>query len=228
MLGNRQNLTIIILGVVGLGIVVSIALRQSHRQASQSKLKIAENIQTPTEALPNNRKDPKYFLQSLELMVQCLKFPNSKIVAATPPIVESIIQILQGPMGPVSGTSDRWLEWSLLLPNKHEKKYRLEITETDEGIIGRELHAFVGSLNTWAPEEVPEELSRNPSDQVIENLLKEGEVTSKSKAGVTLFPNGSRLEFIEVNGELEQIEIFDEDNQFGCKDIRSPESCICN
>lgn len=231
MVGNRHNFVIGFLGIVVFAVVVAIVIKQNKNEEKVGVASLGLDIQVnEVPNVPNvpNKKGLKNFYQSLELMVQCLKLPPQDIAKETPPVIESIVLLLQGPMGPVVGTSDRWLEWILLTREKKNKKYRLEITETDEGKIGRELHAFVGALNTWNPEDISDDISNNPNDQIIEDLLKEGEVVSKSKAGVSLFPNGSRLEFIEVNGELEQIEIFDEDNQFGCKDIRSPETCICN
>jgi hypothetical protein len=120
------------------------------------------------------------------------------------------------------------MEWHLRTPEGHERRLRLEITENDEGKVGRELHYFnLSSEGQSNPVELEPDKSGNPTDDVINQMLKEGEVFYKEKAAMAFFPNGERVEYVEKNGDLSEFEFFKENKQFRCHDVLVPESCQC-
>ena len=186
--------------------------------------KVGEAVQNPGQRNQARHK----FGQALDKLAACFQM-QSAATTDTPALqIESLYQRFQTDLGPVAHQSDRWMEWRLRTPNGLEKQLRLEITENDEGKIGRELHYFNLTRDGQPTTSLLDETqARNPSDEVINQLLKEGEVFYKERAAGSFFPNGERVEYVEKNGELAEIEFFKENKQFRCHDILVLETCQC-
>jgi hypothetical protein len=120
------------------------------------------------------------------------------------------------------------VNWHLRTPEGQERRLRLEITETDEGKIGRELHYFsVGANGQLNPIELEQDKANNPSDDVISEMLKEGSVFSKERAAVAFFPNGDHIEYVEKDDELSEIVYYKESPRFQCPSVKMPQNCQC-
>lgn len=182
-------------------------------------------VDSPIATELSNRKNEE---ESLELLSQCLQIAGSGVLASNASLLEKVIASLQKEFGPISHQADRWMTWHLRTHDGKERRLRLEIIETDEGKIGKELHSFaVNRDGEPVPMEIEPEKANNPSDAVIGQMLKEGEVFYKEKAAVAFFPNMERMEYVEKDGDLAEVEIHRKEHQFRCKDVRAPETCQC-
>ncbi len=170
----------------------------------------------------------KMFGQILLGLAECLEIKSPEATGQAAVQVETLLQQFQGELGPVSHQADRWMDWSLKTRDGKERRLRLEITENDEGKVGRELHYFaVDRDGQPEPIEIDSEKANNPSDEVINQMLKEGEVFYKERAAFALFPGGERLEYIEKDSVLSEIEFIKGEKYYRCHDLKARESCQC-
>lgn len=170
----------------------------------------------------------RVFTQILGDLAECLEVKSSEILSNSPIQIETVIQAFQSELGPVSHQADRWMIWSLKTPEGKETRLKLEITENDEGQIGKELYYFAIDRDGQAePLELDPEKANNPSDEIISELLKTGEVFYKERAAFALFPGAERVEYVEKEGELAELEFFRGEKSFRCRDLKSRESCQC-
>lgn len=185
--------------------------------------KVSELMQDQAAKFEGKKK----FAAALDKMSACFQMQGSAMEEA-PLQIESLYQRFQNELGPVAHQSDRWMDWHLRTSDGRERRLRLEITENDEGKVGRELHYFSVSRDGQpTPIEMGADKTSNPTDDVINQMLKEGEVFYKERAAVSFFSNGERVEYIEKNGDLSEIEFFKENRQFRCHDILVLETCQC-
>jgi len=191
--------------------------------AEQFGDKVGELMQDTSQKAESKKK----LALALEKMGACFQMQGSPL--EMPPLqIESLYQKFQTELGPVAHQADRWMDWHLRAPDGRERRLRLEITETDEGKVGRELHYFSVSRDGQpSPLEMEPGKADNPSDEVINQMLKEGEVFYKERAAVSFFSNGEHVEYIEKNGDLSEIVFFKESRHFRCPDILVPETCQC-
>jgi hypothetical protein len=186
--------------------------------------KVSEIMQNSSQKPESKRK----YAQALEKLGACFQMPGTATTEVPPLQIEALYQKFQNELGPVAHQADRWMDWHLRTPDGRERRLRLEITETDEGRVGRELHYFSVSRDGQpSPLELEPGQADNPTDDVINQMLKEGEVFYKDRAAVSFFPNGEHVEYIEKNGDLAEIEFFKENKQFRCPDVLVPETCQC-
>jgi hypothetical protein len=186
--------------------------------------KVSEMMQESAQKFEGKKK----LAQSLDKLGACFQMAGATQIEAPSLQIESLYQKFQDDLGSVAHQSDRWMEWHLRTPEGHERRLRLEITESDGGKVGRELHYFNMSRDGQSnPVELEPEKSGNPSDDVINQMLKEGEVFYKERAAMAFFPNGERVEYVEKNGDLSELEFFKENKQFRCHDVLVPETCQC-
>ncbi len=170
----------------------------------------------------------KNFAQIVGDLSDCLDIKSSNEASKAAVQIETLIQRYQGELGPVSHQSDRWMNWHMRNPEGKERRLRLEITENDVGKIDRELHFYsVDREGLPVPIEIDAVKSRNPSDEVINQMLKEGEVFHKERAAFVVFPGGERLEYVEKNGLLSEIEFIKNERIFRCNNLEARENCQC-
>ncbi len=203
---------------------------QMGDQLKDQNGELGNQDQAPVAAneLENNEMQ-KSFKQILVGMAECLDIKSPQASGPIAVQVETLFQQFQGELGPVSHQADRWMNWSLRNREGKERRLRLEITENDEGKIGRELHYFaVDRDGQPEPLEIEAEKANNPSDETVSQMLKEGEVFYKERAAFALFPGGERLEYVEKNGELSEIEFIRGEKYYRCQDLKSQDSCQCS
>ena len=239
---KRHNRTIWILAAVIFLLVIAFLMRDGRLQEL-----LANKSDASSETRPANNEEQfgdqvseliqdsaqkfegkKKYLLTLDKLGACFQMHGAALSDEIPLQIETLYQKFQEELGPVAHQADRWMDWHLRTPDGRERRLRLEITETDEGKIGRELHYFSVSRDGQpTPLELAADKTDNPSDEVINQMLKEGEVFEKERAAVSFFSNGERVEYIEKNGDLSEIEFFKETRQFRCQNILIPETCQC-
>jgi hypothetical protein len=240
---NRQNRAlafVIFFSVAALGVLLWTTGVLRAPEAVENKRVSQE---APTGPGPESMGDPvpsdspasaakieaqKSFAQILMDLGDCfgLKTPQSSDEA--PVSVETLLLHLQSELGPPSRQIDRWMSWHFHNREGRERRLRLEITETDTGTMKRELHLFaVDRDGQPVPLELDEEKSENPSDEVVNQLLHEGDVFFKEKAGSIEFPNHERIEFVETDGALSEMEFVRGDSLFKCTNLKMREACSC-
>lgn len=173
-------------------------------------------------------ENQKAFAQILGDLSECLDIKSPEASGEAPVELETLLQQFQGELGPINHQSDRWMNWHLRNNEGKERRLRLEITENDEGKIGRELHYFaVDRDGQPLPIEIEPEKANNPSDDIVNQMLKEGEVFYKERAAYVVFPGGERAEYVEKNGELAEIEFVKGEKFYRCNNLKARENCQC-
>ncbi len=197
-------------------------------EATSSEEQFGDKVSEMMQDTSQNVESKKKFALALDKMGACFQMAGTTGTDLPILQIESLYQRFQNELGPVAHQADRWMNWHLRTPDGRERRLRLEITESDEGHIGRELHYFSVSRDGQpSPLELEPGQADNPTDEVINQMLKEGEVFYKERAAVSFFPNGEHVEYTEKNGDLSEIEFFKESKQFRCSDILVPENCQC-
>ena len=186
------------------------------------------NPDTAPIAVSASSDKQKAFVEVFEDMTECLDIKSSSYSEKDPVQVEMILSQLQSDLGLPRFNSDLWMNWHLRTREGKEKRIRLEISSAGDEPTMRELRYFnVDREGIPQPVELEDSKSMNPSDEALNQLLKEGEVFYKERAGFYAFPNGERLEYVEKNGELSEIEMVRGESIFKCSDVRARENCRC-
>lgn len=161
-------------------------------------------------------------------LFDCLDINKQNLPEALPVTVDAFIMSIQEQLGPSSSTTDHWMNWHLKTRDGQEKRIRLEVTENDEGKSIRELkHYALDKEGLPVPLELDRKKAMNPSNETLNQMLKEGEVFFKEKASAVFFPGGERLEYVEKNGELSELEFYRGDSFFRCQSLAARENCQC-
>lgn len=141
---------------------------------------------------------------------------------------DSIKKPLEQNFGEIISVSDRWIEKTIQNSKGEERRIRLEITETDEGKIGKEIHIFKkNDQGLWSPAETVVTTPENV-DAEIEKIWSEGQVTHESKAVVGFFKNSFRFEYVLNAGLVKDFGIYNEPKKFTCEDLANSKTCKCN
>lgn len=161
-------------------------------------------------------------------LAECFGYKTGQPSASSPISLDAMILQFQSELGPVAHQTDKWVDWHLRSEDGDEKRMRLEISENDDGTIRKELHLYaMGRGGQPVPVELDPAQAMNPSDQVLNAMLRDGEVFLKEQAGSVVFPNGERLDYVQKNGELSEIEFVKGEKFFQCQDLGHREQCQC-
>jgi hypothetical protein len=243
---TRQNRTIAILALIVFSILsYKYFQNKNESPATESESEVSENVDQEQESaqesmgdevststtLLNNQpatEQQKVFGMILSDVADCLDLKIADI-ETTPEIrLDSLSRAFQSDFGQSSYEADRWMNWHLRMRDGKERRIRLENAESDDGKMTRELKYFTvdrdGQPSTI---DMDDDKSVNPSDDVLDQLLKEGDVFYKERAAFVVFPNGERIEYLEKNGTLSEIEIIKGDRYYRCSDISERDSCQC-
>jgi hypothetical protein len=176
----------------------------------------------------NLSDEQKIFSIVLDDMTRCFDIKNASGPGPVPVQVDALMNAIQPDMGPSLSQGDRSMSWYLKNKEGVERRLRLEISETEDGKLIRSLKYFAVDRD-GLPIEMPLAPDRkdNPSDEVLNSMLKEGDVFYKEKAAYAIFSGGSRLEFIEKNGFLSEIEFQKGSRFFRCQNLKAREACQC-
>jgi hypothetical protein len=228
---RKQNQTIWVLsGIVFLMLVIYLFRDGRFHDffLPKAAVQVSENSGLPMENFGDQvGLEGVGFSETLSRLSKCLSLSEVQLPAKAASI-ESVLQVLEKDFGRPTHQADRWMRWSLRTPEGKERDLRLEITESDSGHIVRELSYFevqedgTRTLLSLSPEQL-----QNPDDEVINQLLRDGDVFSKERAAVAFFQSTERIEYIERGEELTEVNIFGKRSQFRCQDVRAPSNCQC-
>lgn len=183
--------------------------------------------QVPVVTKASDLEDQKTFSYIMSDLSNCFDLKSS-VGESTPLTIESVISSVQSELGPAVGQADRSMNWHLRNREGIERRLHMEITESDDGKIFREMKYFaVDNEGLPVPMELAPEKSNNPSDEVVNQMLKEGDVFFKEKAAYALFSSGARIEFTEKNGQLSDFEFQKGERFFRCQNLNARDACQC-
>lgn len=170
----------------------------------------------------------KAFAQIVGDLADCFGYKIAEPNSSAPVTLDTVVMNFQTELGPVAHQNDRWVDWHIRNEDGQEKRLRLEISENDDGTIRKELHTYVMGRN-GQPVTVEMDPSQavNPSDQTLNELLREGEVFMKEQAGSVFFSGGEHLDYVQKNGDLSEIEFVKGEKFFQCQDLSRREQCQC-
>jgi len=172
--------------------------------------------------------EQKMFQLILTDLSNCFDLKNNPNLESSPITIESIVSHTQEDLGPVTRQADRWMNWHLRSQGGSEHRIRMELNELDGGKVVRLLKYFaVDKEGLPIPVEIAPEKSDNPTDEVVNQMLKEGEVFFKEKAATTIFSAGEHIDYVEKNGILAEFEFQKADRFFRCQNFKTRESCQC-
>lgn len=172
--------------------------------------------------------DRKTFAEIVGDLRDCLELSRAGGSDQAPVTIENLTNQMQSEFGPVSNQGDRWLSWKMRTPGGEERLLRVDYFEDEMGTPQRELHYFsMRSESDVFPIDVPADKGLNPPDSYIDEVLREGQVHYQEKAKYAIFPSGERVDFVEKNGALSEIEVTKGEHFFRCDNVKSRQSCHC-
>lgn len=243
---KKQNRTLLIIFVFVLGLL-AVVLKQGGLLSSSEKSAaievtdtsqsasgetaqeaLGEAVQDRPEGAAAKGEDEKMFSLIVTDLNNCFELKNINVPDSLPVTIESVLNSVQSELGPAANQADRWMNWHLKNREGAERRVRLEITEGDEGKVVRELKYFaVDKEGLPVPMSLPPEKKDNPSDETLNAMLKEGDVFYKEKAAYAVFSGGARIEFVEKNGQLSELEFQKGDRYFRCQNFKLRDACQC-
>ncbi len=210
----------------------SVKIETEKIGSSFSQESMGDPVNVPEKNLITaTTEDKKNFTEIIRMMEDCFQLKTSlseNIYSGS----EVFLSILQKEWGTFE-TRDDWIDWHFHNREGLERRLRLEVTDsegvTNSGVHGRDLHLFaVDKEGSPVPLEIENMTTHNPSDEVINGILKEGEIFFKEKASSAIFAQGERLQFIEKNGVVDSIEIHQKEKFFHCSTFKNiKENCVC-
>jgi hypothetical protein len=234
---KRQNRTLIIifafvLGLLGyvvqkVGVLPPPVTEVANSKASLSQDALGEPIAATEEGRKQNEIS-KNFNSNVSTMFQCLGLKTPNLPKDIKINSDTIIKLLEQEWGLSTIQGDHALTWSLKMPDGVERRIRIEITENEEKVVQKEMKFYiVNKEGISIPVDVPEEKRINPSDQTIDQLIKEGEVTQKERLSFTKFQNGGLFESLERDENPSEVSIQLQEKIIRCPDIKTAEPCDC-
>ena len=180
-------------------------------------------------AIPEVKKEAELsFAQILSDMDECFGLKSPELPPSSRLSIDTLLSQVQADWGLPIRIEDRWMSWHLRNREGRERRLRLEVTENDEGRTTRELHYYaVDREGLPIPLELDPEKARNPSDETLNQMLREGDVFFKERAGVVQFSDNGRIDFINVDGTLSEIEMVKNEAIFRCVNMKAREACSC-
>ena len=180
------------------------------------------------EEAKHNQEIIKNLTANLGSIAQCLGLKNISKVSDANVNSENIASYFVGDWGQPGQIGDRSLTWSLHMPDGHERRIRLEISEQDEHGLQKELKFFVvNNEGTPISVDVPEDKRMNPSDQTIDQLLKEDEIFKKERLSFVKFSNGGLLKLLDRDNSLIEVSLQSQEKIIRCPNIKGSEPCDC-
>lgn len=175
-----------------------------------------------------NAEEQKIFGAIGSDLLNCFDLKAGSLPESLPIQIESLVTAVQADFGPSTSHQDRWMNWHLRNRENSERRVRLEVNEGENGAITRELKYFaVDKEGLPVPLELAPEKKNNPSDENLDQMLKEGEVFFKEKSAYVAFAGGEHIEYVEKNGELSEFEFQKGDRFFRCQNLKTRDACQC-
>lgn len=206
---------------------------QANSQATGEKLPIHEGPESAgdpidTRSSASVREAQLAFGQVMQDISDCFEMKSVEPGKEFAVNVEAFLDEVQPSWGPATKQGDRWMSWHLKTKEGREKRYRLEIIETEEGAMKRQLQLFhVDRDGIPVGVELPDNESENPTDEALNQILKDGDVFYKEQAGYLEFSEGERVEYLMADNTLVELEVVRGETIFKCSSLKARESCTC-
>ena len=170
----------------------------------------------------------KIFAAILKDLDECLALRSATLREQLPVQIKTLIDHFATDFGPPTLHQDRWMSWHLKSRDGREHELRLEVEQSAKG-LRRQLKSFtLDREGNPIPVDLDLAQSENPTDEMIDELLKEGDVFSKERAAVVQFAGGRVLNYIESDDEiLSEIDVHQKDVDFKCSNLKIRETCSC-
>lgn len=226
---NRQNLAlgfILLFSILLLGGLLWSTRVFEDRQPVEDAVPRADTVETRAD--PVRAGENPLMADLWRDISQCLGLRPGRSDRLLTERAQTLADLLEPHWGGPPETIDRWTTWNLRARDGREKQVRLEVNETDEGLRQVELRQFaLDREGLPLPRETEPERILNPTNAVLKQILKEGEVTFKERAASLVFPGKGRFDFVEANDVLTEFEIVDGKNTFRCSHLKSTDHCVC-
>lgn len=172
--------------------------------------------------------DPKEIIPLILVDARkCLGIPEQNVPREIAASAEALVTEMQKDFGSIQKQGDRWMSWNLRTHEGRERRLRLEVNEI-EGSIRRELHYYaIDREGLPIPLELEPRKAMNPTDETVNQMLKEGDVFYKERAGFNIFAGGEKVEFVEAEGFLTEFEIDRKGTLFRCPNLKNRSVCSC-
>jgi hypothetical protein len=217
-------------GILGLDKKSSIAVEITGESQQDGQTTAQEAMGEPAlnQTTPGQIEDEKLFSLIMSDLNGCFDIKGGAVPESVPVTIEAIFSAVLSDLGAPIGQADRSMNWHLKNHEGVERRLRLEITEADDGQVLRELKYFaVDPEGLPIPVEVSADKRINPSDEVVNHMLKEGDVFYKEKSAYAIFADNSRIEFTEKNGKLAEFEFQKGNSYFRCQSLAARDGCQC-
>jgi hypothetical protein len=243
-LGSKRNLIILAVAVllIGFGYYCSrdnapsetVASEESEEQTVNQE-NLGQDESEKTEPVLNMGPDKtvqdseakRIFAMVVEDMGQCLEIKAPEAQADVAVDLQTVVLQFQSDLGP-GAQNNKWQSWVIKTPNGKERRYRLDEKIDFDGALFKEIEGIeIAEEGAPVPIVIDADKSINPSQEVIDKLLSEGNVTGSERAGFVTFQGGERLDYIERNGQLSEVEFVRGDRFFRCGNILDRSSCQC-
>lgn len=175
-----------------------------------------------------DEEDQKVFSFILTDMIDCLDLTAAQPPEAVPLQSNQILSLVNTAAG-VPAIEERWRSWNFKTKDGTEQTLRLENNEDEFGIRTKKLSQYrldenhqIMTLLT-----LPPELSGTPNDENINGFLKDKNLAAKERSTTAFYKQGDRVDFIERDGVLQEVEILKGETLFRCPNLKSRESCQC-
>lgn len=158
---------------------------------------------------------------------KCLGLPGQTAPAELTASADSLTAEMQKDFGSVQKQGDRWMSWNLRTHEGRERRLRLEVNDVD-GTLRRELRYYaIDREGLPIPLELEPRKAMNPTDETVNQMLKEGDVFYKERAGYDVFNGGVKVEFVEAEGFLSEFEVERNGTVFRCPNLKNRSVCAC-
>lgn len=159
---------------------------------------------------------------------KCFGIPEQNVPSEIAASADALAGEMQKDFGSVQKQGDRWMSWNLRTHEGRERRLRLEVNET-EGSIRRELRYYaIDREGLPIPLELEPHKAMNPTDETVNQMLKEGDVFYKERAGYDIYSGGEKIEFVEAEGFLSEFEVERKGTVFRCPNLKNRSVCACS
>lgn len=237
---KRQNRVILALFVMIFGLLAIFWFQQSKIQHETPRVPLElENVNLPGESTSeefeiDNRPsslsaEAVTFAEIIADLSNCMDVRETGgLTTDAQGSIQALIWHFEESLGNAQIEVDKWKEWDILRRDHSFVRLRLELKEKVGVGYHRELYETplqrISGGQAFEKEAV---LLPKASDEAIDDHLKRGEVQKESRGAFIQFLGGERIDFVEVQGKLVEIEFTKNQKVFRCDQITSRESCQC-
>jgi hypothetical protein len=139
------------------------------------------------------------------------------------------VQTALADLGEASESRERWLDYSLKMPDGKERRVHVENFEEDSGKLRSSLVVYdIDNAGEPVPVNIDARDQENPTSDVVQNYLNQGVIKAKERSVLSQYAGGLKVETVEKQGRVNEIE-FEKDGQFfRCDQVDKVGTCFCS